>query len=515
MTHAFSRRALLGGGAAAVAALGLPWSSVVHAAGRELVVRLDKDISNLDPAYRTGPVDANVIRAVHQALIRFKPGSLEWELDAAERIEQVSDTLIAFALKPGLKFTGGYGDLTADDVKFSFERFTAPARDGGRVPYADDWAVLTEVEVTGPLSGRIHLSAPSAALWTITLPGSAGSIVSRKAYDALGDAAATAPIGSGAYLLKEWTPRDHLTLAANPDYAGAPPHFETIVARPIPEDKTAELAFRSGEIAFTRVDPASAEEAASGGDAKILRFDGIDYIWIGPNIEKKPFDDIRVRQAIRKAIDVDAIIAGAYAGTVKRARALEAPGLLGYWADAPLYERDVEGARALLAEAGLEGGFSTVLTVLNGAIPQATAAIVQANLAEIGIDVQINALDGGAYWAYGENDASRDLELVLVEYNGELDPGFQTQWFTADQIGKWNWQRWNSPEFDALHREGATTTDPAKRQEIYVAAQKLQDESAAFVWITHNTHAFAARTWLNPAILPNGSQWQYPAFSES
>ena len=82
--------------------------------------------------------------------------------------------------------------------------------------------------------------------------------------------------------------------------------------------------------------------------------------------------------------------------------------------------------------------------MLNKAVAQATAAVVQANLAEIGIDVQIDALDEGAYWAYGENDASKDLELVLVEYRGKFDPGFQTQWFTADQIGTWNWQRWNS-----------------------------------------------------------------------
>ena len=151
-----------------------------------------------------------------------------------------------------------------------------------------------------------------------------------------------------------------------------------------------------------------------------------------------------MRQAIRLAIDVPAIIAAAYNGAVEPAYALEAPGILGHWADAPKRARDVEGAKKLLEEAGQGGGFSTKLTVLNKAVAQATAAVVQANLAEIGIDVQIDALDEGAYWAYGENDASKDLELVLVEYRGKFDPGFQTQWFTADQIGTWNWQRWNS-----------------------------------------------------------------------
>ena len=203
-----------------------------------------------------------------------------------------------------------------------------------------------------------------------------------------------------------------------------------------------------------------------------------------------------MRQAIRKAIDVPAIIAAAYNGAVEPAYALEAPGILGYWKDAPKNERDVEGAKKLLEEAGQGGGFSTRLTVLNKAVAQATAAVVQANLAEIGIDVQIDALDEGAYWAYGENDASKDLELVLVEYRGKFDPGFQTQWFTADQIGTWNWQRWNSKEFDELHRQGGIETDAKKREQIYIDAQKLMDDSAAFWWITHNAYTFAFKDTL-------------------
>ncbi|HXU58310.1 MAG TPA: ABC transporter substrate-binding protein, partial [Verrucomicrobiae bacterium] len=141
-------------------------------------------------------------------------------------------------------------------------------------------------------------------------------------------------------------------------------------------------------------------------------------------------------------------------------------------------------------------------------------AIIQANLADIGIDVQINALDPGAYWALGEKDASKDLELSLIEYSGKFDPGFQTQWFTSAQVGQWNWQRWKSKEFDDLDALGAKTTDQAKRNEIYIKAQKLMDESAAFVWITHNVNTFASRSWLKPGILPNGNGWLYTAFNE-
>ena len=241
----------------------------------------------------------------------------------------------------------------------------------------------------------------------------------------------------------------------------------------------------------------------------------IDYIWLGPNMAQKPYDDLRVRQALRKGIDQAAILQAAYGGKAGPARALEAPGILGYWADAPAYTRDVAGAKALLAQAGLASGFKTKLTVLNTSVAQTTAAVVQANLADIGIEVEIAALDPGTYWAYGDKDTSKALELVLVEYKGKFDPGFQTQWFTSDQIGKWNWQRFASPEFDALTSKAAITTDPTARAQMYIDAQKLMDASAAFIWITHNAYSFADAAWLKPAILPNGNQWQFASFTES
>ena len=517
MSYELSRRGFLAGTAGAVGGtiLGLPWSNVLHAADGRVVVRVEEDLKNLDPAYRSGPIEVNVILAVGQGLVKFKPGTTEWENDAAADIKQVNETLIEFTLKEGLKFTGGYGDLTAEDVKFSFERFIKPGANGAKVDYADDWAALDSVEVTGPLTGKIHLKNPSPAVWLIALADGSGVIISKKAFEALGDKFATTPIGSGPYILKEWVPRDHFTLAINPDYIGEKPAFAEIVGKPIADDKTAQLALQAGEIDFARIDPAVAKDIASAPGIKVQKLSAIDYVWIGPNIEKKPFDDVRVRQAIRKAIDVPAIIAAAYNGAVEPAYALEAPGILGYWKDAPKNERDVEGAKKLLEEAGQGGGFATKLTVLNKAVAQATAAVVQANLAEIGIDVQIDALDEGAYWAYGENDASKDLELVLVEYRGKFDPGFQTQWFTADQIGTWNWQRWNSKEFDELHRQGGIETDVKKREQIYIDAQKLMDDSAAFWWITHNAYTFAFKDTLVPGILPNGNQWQYASFKQA
>ncbi|HEY3145695.1 MAG TPA: ABC transporter substrate-binding protein [Dongiaceae bacterium] len=490
-------------------------SSVAFAARDELVVRVETDIGNLDPANRVGSTEDNILISVCQNLARFKPGTLEWEPDAAKTIKQVSETEIEFELHPGQMFHGGYGEMTAEDVKFSFERFNTPGDAGKKAAYADDWGALDKVEVTGKYSGKLLFKHPAPAIWVIGIPDGSGAILSKKATIELGDKIATTLIGSGPYVLKEWKPNDHFTLEKNPDYKGTDKiHFQRIVAKPIAELKTAMLGFQAKEIAFTEIDPTAVADIEKDADATVIKMEAIDYQWIGINVEKPPFDDLKVRQAIRYGIDVDAIIAGAFSGTVKRAKTLLAPGLLGHWADAPVYPHDPEKAKALLAEAG-KTSFDCTLTCLNDSTTQAIAQIAQANLAEIGINVKINALDGGAYWGMGEDDKSKDLELTIIPYSSKFDPSFQTQWFLSDQVGVWNWQRWKSPEFDKLHQEASSITDPNKRAEKYIRMQQLLDESASCIWITHGVHDFASAKWLSPSPLPNGVNWQFRYFKEA
>lgn len=497
--------------AAVIPLMGLPSAMVLAATADEIVVRLDVDIKNLDPANRVSSVEDNIIQACCQNLARFKPGSLEWEPEAAKTLEQVSETEIKFELHEGLMFTGGYGEMTAEDVKFSIERYLPDAK-GNKVAYASDWAALDKVEVTGKYSGRILLKNPAPGLWTIGICDGSGAILSKKAVTELGDKIATTLIGSGPYVLKEWKPNDSITLEINPDYKGADkPAIKRVIAKPISELKTALLGFKAKEITFTEVDPTAVPDIEADPDSTVIKFDSIDYTWIGINVEKGPLADLKVRQAIRLGVDVDAIIAGAYSNTVTRAKTLLAPKLLGHWADAPVYQRDVEKAKALLAEAG-KPEVAVTLTCLNDALMTAIAQIVQANLAEIGVTVTINALDGGAYWGLGEGDKSKDLELSIIPYSSKFDPGFQTQWFLSEQVGLWNWQRWKNAEFDKLHQEAAAVTNNKVRTEKYVRMQQLLDESASCIWITHGIHDFAVAKSLSPSLLPNGVNWQFRFF---
>ncbi len=513
MTTSPTRRQFLATSAAATLAptvLGFP---VLAQDATSLVVALPGDIVNVDPAFRVGPVEDNILSSVCQRLARFKPGSLEWEPEAAKTITQVSDTEIEFELHPGQMFHGGYGELTADDVKFTYERIITPGPDGSATPYADDFSALDRVEVTGTYTGKLILKNPAPALFVIGICDGSGSLLSRKAFEELGaEAMATRAIGSGPYMFAEWRPRERIVLEANPDYTGADtPAYARIEARPIAESRTALLSLMAGEVALAKIEVTDEDQLAGRDAIAPVRIDGIGYTWVGMNVEKGALQDLKVRQAIRLAVDVDTIIAGAYGGKVARAKTLLAPPLLGHWAGAPVYTRDVEAARALLAESG-QSGIALTFTCLNDPISQATAAIVQANLAEIGINVTISALDPGAYWAMGSDDASKDLELTLIPYESKFDPSFQTQWFLASQVGIWNWQRWVSAEFDQLHAEAAATVDTAERTAKYIRMQELLDESASCVWITHGVHVYGHATSLQPSFLPNGVNWQFRFF---
>lgn len=293
----------------------------------------------------------------------------------------------------------------------------------------------------------------------IAICDGSGSILSKKATEALGPGISTRTIGSGPYVFKDWKLRDQVALEANPDYADRDmPAFRQIILKPIVEPRTALLLLLAKETALTEADGTAEDELAKDSDVAVVKIEGIDYSWVSTwvslNVEKGALTDPRVRQAIRLGMDIQTVIDGAYAGKVGRANALLAPPLLGYWAEAPVYNRDIAAAQALLAEAG-QSNIALTFTCLNDSTSQAIAQIVQANLSEIGITLTISALDPGAYWAMGSGDAAKDLELTLITYASKFDPSFQTQWFLGSQVGLWNWQRWTSDEFDRLHNEAA------------------------------------------------------------
>jgi peptide/nickel transport system substrate-binding protein len=401
--YRLSRRGLLRGGAALGLAGALRPRLGRAQDGGVLRVRSYSDLQVLDPAHRKAQPEGDIMRCIYTKLIDYQIGdSWGWRPTGAASIEQVDPTHVRFTLRPGIMFTNGFGEMTADDVKFSYERIADPAEQS---EYADDFAQLDHVEVTDQYSGVIVLKEPFAPLWTSSLPAGSGCIVSKQAVEAAGGSFTTdPPATAGPYKIKEWQPKQRLTLVRDPDWNGEPGGFEEIQIYPIEDEKAAEIAFEAGELDYTAVSVSSLPtyEADPPAGAKLIRKPSLAYVWLGMNVDAPPFDNPKVREAVQRAVDVDAVLEAAYFGVADRATGIVAPGLIGH-RDKLLNDPapDLEQARTLLAEAGHPDGFSCTLDILNKTERLTAAQVIQATLAEIGIEVQINQHDSGTFWVLG------------------------------------------------------------------------------------------------------------------
>ena len=466
-----------------------------------LKFRLGGDIPGVDPAFMVG-VETFVIDIVYSGLIFQKPDSEDWANDLVEKIEQAADGLsVTFKLKEGVQFHKGYGEVTTDDVKFSFERIANP---DNQSPYISDWATLDHVEVIDKYNGKIVLKEPFAMLWTSTLPVNSGRIVCKKYIDEVGvDKAKLAPIGSGPYIFDTWTPNQKLVMKLNPEYYGPTFYYDEVHFIPIADTMAAEVALQAGELDFTSISLGSVEKFQADPNFKVELRPSLFYNWIGMNVENPKLTDMNVREAIRYGIDVNQILAAVYFGQAQPEYAIIPPGVLGYWQDAPKYERNVAKAKDFLAKAGLTT-LDLIYTTTSTLEDKAQAEIIQQNLAEVGINVTINALDPSSAWQAGMGDNGKTIELYNSGFSMYADPGWATMWFTCDQVGVWNWMRWCSPEFDALHAQARSELDPDKRAALYIKMQQLWDKDAISVWVTNGTNASAFNPKIIPALTPHG-----------
>ena len=468
-----------------------------------LKVRISGDITNLDTANATGHVEDTIDRAVMEGLFRYNAdGKLEPQL--AETYTVSPDGLtVDFTLRKGIMWQRDYGELTMDDVKYSYERFLAT---DPKPAYADDFASLDHVEIVDKYTGKLVLKQPQATLWTSVLPMTSGLIVSKKFFEEAGpDKIKTDIVGSGPYIFSQWTPKQSVVLKRNPAYWGTQPYYDEIDLIPVDDDKAAEVALQAGELDFSNISLASEDRFQADPQFTVDVVPATLYKWIGMNVESPKLKDINVRQAIRYGIDVPSILAAAYNNKAPRANALIQPeGAVGFWKDAPVYTRDVAKAKDYLSKTGLKS-LDLTLTYEQTDEFNTWGQIIQENLKEVGINITLNPLDSSSFWSLGDAGKDKSLELFALYYSSVVpDPAWSTQWFTCAQVDLWNWMRWCSKDFDTLHQKGITTIDPAQREPIYIQMQQLWDAAVTTVFVTDTPQVFVSQKNVKPVIYPGG-----------
>ncbi|HEY1838101.1 MAG TPA: ABC transporter substrate-binding protein [Rhizomicrobium sp.] len=482
-----SRRAVLAGLAAT------PLVSFAGAAAlRPVRVRIDDDVQVLDPAFQAGGAEEVVNRAVLMTLTRLAPGG-GWKPYAAQEIRARDARTIAFTLRPDLFWSNGFGSLTAEDVKFSFERIADPHQNS---PWYYVWSALDRVEVTGAQSGVIHLRRDYSPIWLSALPSWAGHIVCKRAVLAMGGRyAARVPACCGPYIIGEWLPKRRIRLAPNPAWRGAPPPVSNIDLVVVEDTGAAELAFEAGELDITDIDMLSVARYRKSRPpgARLVQPRGSGFTWLGMNVENPKLRDIRVRRAIQYAVDVNAILYAAYGGALPRATGLIPPGILGARTRNLIARRDPEKSRALLRAAGQAQGLSLTLTVINTSFWLTMAQIIQDNLRDVGIAVEILDYDPSVFWSLGvasPGQRGRDIELKLMTIPGGQDPSEFTIWFTSEQIGQYNWERLSDPVIDRMNAQAVAISDPTQRAALYRAIQDRLEESGAFLFIANDARPY-------------------------
>lgn len=512
-----NRRVFLHGAAMTAAAAGfIPQSRAAN--DGVLRVASQNDFQSLDPAFSTTIAETNVQNGLFSRLVNYDGKSWSYELEAAAMIEQTDPTHIRFALRPDLGWTNGFGEMTAEDVKFSFERIADPEMES---PWSGDWEFLDRVDVVSDREGVIVLSQPFAPLWRTTLPWRAGTIMCKAAVEGVGGRFTTEPPATcGPYVIKEWRPRERTVLARNPDWTGPQAEFEETHIFPIDDRQVAETGFLAGEFDFINVAPSSLPIYRDNPPAGVV-IDPRPMVgmqWLGLNTEHELFTDVRVRRAIGMAIDIDSVVDAAYFGGAERATGVIAAGLPGHRETSPYRPRDVEGARSLLEQAGKAGGFTTRLSIINDTDILIMAQIIQANLSEIGITVEIEPLEAGTFWTLGveeSGDSWRDLQMFIHRWGNGPDPSWATKFYTCNGVGQFNWERWCNEEYTELNARGMAAFEDAERAEIYERMATLLDESGAYILLTHGVQLLMYRDTIAPAYTPDGTRYFFAKFKRA
>lgn len=443
-----------------------PAESGTAAKKDNFVIAMGSDLKSLDPHATNDSVSSTIQNHMFSRLVELdEKGNIQGDL--AESFEYVTDTQLHIKLREGVKFHDG-SEVKASDVKFSLER----EKQGARTAYLV--SSIDNIEVVDDYNLNINLSAVDSSL-LFSLAQSGSSILPEKLVTEQGEKFFENPIGSGPLKYTEWVPNDHITLSRFDDYYAGAPKAASIVWRIIPEGSSRTIALENGEIdMLASVDAVDVSRVLENTnlETKLLDSTGVEYL--GFNFNKKPFDDVRVRQAIAYGINKEDIVEVVYEGRGAAANTVLSPAIPGMNTSIEGYPYNPEKAKELLKEAGQENLSFTIKT--SGDARNRQAQLIQANMQEIGVNVEIELLDWGAYL---ESINSGDMETYIISWsNSTMDPAESlTPLFHSKNWGPTgNRMYYKNEEVDKMLDEMVGTNDAEKRMEL---VNKIQEQVVA------------------------------------
>lgn len=440
---------------------------------RQLVIGVTTDVDTLTPWTVTQFQASNVLQNLYGTLTELDD-DLSVVPGLAESWEVSEDGMtVTFALREGVTFSDG-SEFDADDVVASYEAIQDP--DTAAVSSASLASVST-ITATDPQTVTLGLSAPDAALLSKLAPISMAILPS----DADLAAIESAPVGTGAFVFDSRSPNESLTIEANPDYWGGEPEIAGVEFRVIPDESAIVSALQSGNVQMAVFDD-SLVASTIGGDISVTETPQLSYHALQMNARDEVLSDVNVRLAIACAIDRQEVLDTAALGEGEVTGPITSPAFQSDPNARPCPTADESAATGYLEDAGLAEGLTLTAIVMQGGYSTAVAEAenIQAQLARVGITLNLDVLESGAYvdrWVAG------DFQLAVALNGGQPDPdAMYGRYFTSD--GSLNAVAgYSSDSLDELFAAGQASTDDAERQEIYEQVSAEFEEQAVWVWL--------------------------------
>lgn len=434
--------------------------------GGAATITFNNDLTTLDPQVGYDWQNWSVIKSIFDGLMDYKPGTTELEPDLAESYTVSDDGLTyTFKLRDGVKFHNGRV-MTSADVKYSFERAVNPATQSpgggyfGMIGGYDDVAggkvtTLSGIETPDDKTVIFKLSRPDATFLHL-MAINFGYIVPKEEVEKAGADWGKKPVGTGAFKFVEWVPGQNIKLERNKDYyrAGVP-YLDNIVFEFGQDPTVAVLRLKKGEIDIVGdgVPPAQFTEIMGDPANKDLIAEGnqLHTGYVTMNVTQAPFDNLKVRQAVNMAINKDRIVRLINNRAAPASQALP-PAMPGYNPDNKGYAYDLDGAKKLLAEAGV-GEITTELYTMNVDPNPRIAQAIQQDLAAVGIKAEIRSLAQAEVIAAGGTGKAPMIWSGGMAWIADFpDPAnfyYGILGCAGAVDGGWNWSRYCNKELDA------------------------------------------------------------------
>jgi peptide/nickel transport system substrate-binding protein len=462
-----------------------------------LVVACGIDAISLDPAVAYEFVSANIQDDLYDTLIRYDDNDFTKPVPhLAERWDVSPDGLrYVFHLRKDVHFASG-APLDALAVKYSFDRCLnmkmAPSE------LLSDNLAADRIRVIDPYTVEMRLLHPSSYfLSTLFNPAAAivdPTVVAAHPPEWMLDHSA----GSGPFVLASWDRDASIVLVRNENYWGKKPRLERVILKDVKESTTQQMLLEHGDVDMAYdLSPLEIEEALRDSPrVRVIEGPFLRLFYLGMNVKKKPFDDPRVRNAVRLAIDYDGLVRQMARG---HALPLQGPiikGLLGYAPNLRVERHDPEKARALLRAAGYASGFDTTLYASSGSTTfgptrDEICTKLQADLAAVGIRAQLRMLTGTAYL---ELYRGKKTELNMGDWGADYpDPFNFAQPFGHSDGALAKRVEFGDPALDAMIDRAGAELDATRRAALYVKIQKRLMEEGPWAVLLQPTRVMPLR----------------------